>query len=272
MPTADYDPHMLLLITLALIACYLTGTVLLLRDGLRGESSTLALYLGAAAVALHALLLFGPSGAPDGTGFFRALSLVAFAMATTMTLAGVRERTRPLLIAIWPIALLAAPLGAYLPGTPHSADTHWQIRLHVVIALSAYALLSIAALQALIVSWQEYCLRKKRFGPALRALPPLVSMENLLFQMIVAGFAMLTLTILSGALFIDDWMAQRLVHKTVLTMVAWGVFGALIVGHWRLGWRGRTAVRFTLAGMALLLLAFFGSKFVLELILHRSVG
>jgi ABC-type uncharacterized transport system permease subunit len=258
-------------LTLALIAGYALGTALLLRAGLRSQPSTLALYAGAAAVLAHGLLLFAPmlTGVPDGTGFFRALSMVAFAMALTMTAAGLRERTRPLLVAIWPIALLAAPLGAFIPGSPHGAGTGWQIRLHVVIALSAYALLSIAALQALLVAWQEHNLRTKRFGPALRALPPLVAMESLLFQMIVAGFALLTLTILSGALFIDDWMAQSLVHKTVLTIVAWVVFGLLIAGHWRFGWRGRTAVRFTLAGMGLLLLAFFGSKFVLELILHR---
>ncbi len=269
---AAYYPGMLLALTLALIAGYAFGTALLIRSGLRGESSLAALYFGTAAGVLHGLLLFGPIGAPDGTGFFRMLSLVAFVMAATMTVAGLRERTRPLLVAVWPIALLAAPAGAWLPGAPHDHENGWQIRLHVAIALSAYALLSIAALQAIIVAWQEHSLRKKRFGPALRALPPLIAMENLLFQMIVAGFALLTLTILSGALFIDDWMAQQLVHKTVLTIIAWLVFGALILGHWRFGWRGRTAVRFTLSGMAVLLLAFFGSKFVLELILQRGTS
>jgi ABC-type uncharacterized transport system permease subunit len=135
--------------------------------------------------------------------------------------------------------------------------------------LSAYALLSIAALQALAVAWQERSLRSKRLGPMLRALPPLSAMEDLLFQYIVAGFALLTLTVLSGALFIDDWMAQHLVHKTVLTLLAWVVFGLLVFGRWRFGWRGRTAVNWTLAGMLVLLLAFFGSKFVLEILLGK---
>jgi ABC-type uncharacterized transport system permease subunit len=87
---------------------------------------------------------------------------------------------------------------------------------------------------------------------------------------IAAGFVLLTLTLLSGVLFVDDLFAQHLVHKTVLSIAAWIVFGILLFGRWRWGWRGRRAVRLTLAGMAILLLAFFGSKFVLEVILHRT--
>jgi ABC-type uncharacterized transport system permease subunit len=87
---------------------------------------------------------------------------------------------------------------------------------------------------------------------------------------IAAGFVLLTLTLLSGVLFVDDLFAQHLVHKTVLSIAAWIVFGVLLFGRWRWGWRGRRAVQLTLAGMAILLLAFFGSKFVLEVILHRA--
>ena len=94
-------------------------------------------------------------------------------------------------------------------------------------------------------------------------------MEQLLFQLIASGFTLLTLTILAGLLFIHDWFAQHLIHKTVLTIAAWLIFGGLLFGRWRYGWRGMRAVRLTLAGMALLLLAFFGSKFVLEHVLKR---
>ncbi|MBK9656395.1 MAG: cytochrome c biogenesis protein CcsA [Rhodanobacteraceae bacterium] len=197
------------------------------------------------------------------------LSLVAWAMATVMTITSAGSRARVLLAMIWPIALLAAAASALVPNATASALSGWQIRLHVVIALSAYALLSIAALQAVVVAWQERSLRRKHLSLALRALPPLSAMEELLFQYIIAGFALLTLTVLSGALFIEDWMAQHLVHKTVLTILAWVVFGMLIFGRWRFGWRGRTAVNWTLAGMGVLLLGFFGSKLVLELVLAR---
>jgi ABC-type uncharacterized transport system permease subunit len=91
-----------------------------------------------------------------------------------------------------------------------------------------------------------------------------------MFRLIGAGFVLLTLTLLSGVLFVDNLFAQHLVHKTVLSIAAWVVFGVLLFGRWRWGWRGRRAVRLTLAGMVILLLAFFGSKFVLEVLLHRT--
>ena len=106
----------------------------------------------------------------------------------------------------------------------------------------------------------------------VRALPPLTQTEALLFRLIGAGFALLTLTLLSGFLFIANIRAQHLVHTTVLSVVAWLIFGALLWGRWRHGWRGRSAVNLTLIGMAVLGLAFFGSKFVLEVILQRTMG
>lgn len=261
-----------ILLTIAVLG-YAAGSTLLLlvAYGVRSDSPRLALACGIAALVAHAGLLFLPTlaGAALSTNFFSALSLVAWAMATVMTITGARTRARVLLAMIWPIALLSAAAGTLSPQAPAETISGWQIRLHVVIALSAYALLSIAALQALVVAWQERSLRRKHLSLTLRALPPLSAMEELLFQYIVAGFSLLTLTVLSGALFIEDWMAQHLVHKTVLTLLAWVVFGMLIFGRWRFGWRGRTAVNWTLVGMGVLLLGFFGSKLVLELVLAR---
>jgi ABC-type uncharacterized transport system permease subunit len=94
-------------------------------------------------------------------------------------------------------------------------------------------------------------------------------MESLLFQMIGAGFVLLSLTLVSGLMFVEDIFAQSLVHKTVLSLLAWGVFGILLWGRWRFGWRGRTAIRWTLSGFAALALAYFGTKLVLELVLKR---
>jgi len=92
-------------------------------------------------------------------------------------------------------------------------------------------------------------------------------MERLLFEMITAGFLLLTLALISGFVFTDDLFAQHLAHKTVLSMIAWVVFATLLGGRYLLGWRSRTALRWTLAGFILLMLAFFGSKAVLELII-----
>jgi ABC-type uncharacterized transport system permease subunit len=94
-------------------------------------------------------------------------------------------------------------------------------------------------------------------------------MEGLMFEMIGIGFALLTLALLTGVLFLEDIFAQHLVHKTVLSICAWGVFAILLWGRWRFGWRGRTAIRWTVGGFVFLMLAYFGSKLVLELILGR---
>jgi ABC-type uncharacterized transport system permease subunit len=146
----------------------------------------------------------------------------------------------------------------------------WQIKLHVTVALLAYGVLSIAAVLAILLAAQERGLRHREFGTLLRALPPLTLTEALLFRLIGAGFALLTLTLVTGIVFVDDLFGQHLIHKTVLSILAWLVFGILLVGRWRRGWRGRQAVNLTLSGMAFLLLAFFGSKFVLEVVLHRT--
>ena len=95
-------------------------------------------------------------------------------------------------------------------------------------------------------------------------------MESMLFELLWIGVSLLSISIASGFVFIDDIFSQSLVHKTVLTLIAWLLFSVLLWGHYQLGWRSRTAVRLTLAGFVLLMLAFFGSKLVLELILHRS--
>ena len=126
---------------------------------------------------------------------------------------------------------------------------------------------AIAALLAVMLWLQERALRRREFHGWLRTLPPLTELEQMLFRTIMAGFALLTLVLLTGVLFVEDLLAQHLVHKTVLSVLSWLLFGGLLLGRWRYGWRGIRAVHWTLAAMALLLLAFFGSKFVLELVL-----
>ena len=116
---------------------------------------------------------------------------------------------------------------------------------------------------------QERALRRREFHGWLRTLPPLTELEQMLFRTIMAGFALLTLVLLTGVLFVENLLAQHLVHKTVLSVLSWLLFGGLLLGRWRYGWRGIRAVHWTLAAMALLLLAFFGSKFVLEMVLAK---
>jgi ABC-type uncharacterized transport system permease subunit len=149
------------------------------------------------------------------------------------------------------------------------ADASVGLRLHVLFSILAYSLLSIAALEALMLAWAERQLKRKRPRMIMQFLPPLATMEAFMFQILGVGFLLLSLSLGTGLMFLDDMFAQHLVHKTVLSIAAWLVFAALLAGRYYLGWRGRIAVRATIAGFLLLMLAYFGSKIVLELILKR---
>jgi ABC-type uncharacterized transport system permease subunit len=149
-------------------------------------------------------------------------------------------------------------------------DTSFGTSLHIVSSVLAFGVLSIAGVYALFAAIIDHFLRHHHLNPLVRSLPALETLERLLFQLIALGFVLLTVCLLSGMAFIDDLFAQHLVHKTTLSIAAWLMFGLLLWGRWRYGWRGRHAVRLTLAGIFLLLLAYFGSKLVLEVILGRS--
>ncbi|MDE2306907.1 MAG: cytochrome c biogenesis protein CcsA [Xanthomonadaceae bacterium] len=203
--------------------------------------------------------------------FFAALSLVAFVVSTLTLLVNLSRPVAALGVIVFPLTALLIAADSFLaPPTLPQPPMDWQIKLHVTVALIAFSVLSIAAALAILLAAQERALRHRQFSPWLRALPPLTLTETLLFRLIGAGFALLSLTLLTGALFIQNISAQHLIHTTVLSVLAWMVFGVLLYGRWRHGWRGQRAVKLTLIGMAVLLLAFFGSKAVLELVLHRG--
>ena len=149
-------------------------------------------------------------------------------------------------------------------------DTSAGTSTHILSSVLAFGVLSIAGVYALFSAIIDYFLRRHHLNPLVRSLPPLETLERLLFQLTALGFVLLTVSLLSGLAFVDDLFAQHLVHKTILSIMAWLIFGLLLWGRWRYGWRGRNAVRLTLAGIILLLLAYFGSKLVLETILGRS--
>ncbi|MFN3702221.1 inner membrane protein YpjD [Thermomonas sp.] len=261
-------------ITLTALVLYLVAAAWLVQDARRGASGTGRGWLLPAILALllHASLhwaVWESRGSSD-LHFFGALSLVGLGMAALTTLVGATGRMRALGVVVFPIAGLAQ-LAYQLYG--HSGPTaalDWRLLLHAWLALLAYATLALAALLAVFLSAQERALRRREFHAWLRALPPLTELETLLFRTIAVGFVLLTATLLTGVLFVENLLAQHLVHKTVLSVLSWLAFGALLLGRWRYGWRGARAVRWTLAAMALLVLAFFGSKFVLELVLHRT--
>ncbi len=225
-----------------------------------------------AAVLLHAVVIWLAQRSAGGfsPGFYNSLSLVAWLIVVLVMLGALWRRLDSLGIVVLPVAAITLGLQlAFGVQNPISRDFDWQINVHVAFSVFAFAILSVGAAQAVLLGIQDRALREHQVtGPASN-LPPLQQMETLLFQLIGLGFALLTLALISGVLFVDDLMAQHLIHKTVLSGGAWVVFGLLLWGRWRFGWRGRTAIRMTLAGIAVLLLAYFGSKLVLELILKR---
>lgn len=206
-------------------------------------------------------------GAPD-LHFFAALSLVSLGMAALTITAARLERLEALGVLVFPVAALSVL--AYALGG-HSGDSGvdllWPIQLHAWLALLAYATLALAALFAAGLWLQERALRRRRITRLIRALPPLTQSERLLFRTLLAAFALLTLALVIGLVFVADLFNQHLAHKSVLSVLSWTVLVTLLFGHWHWGWRGAQAARWTLAATLLLGLAFFGSRFVYEFLL-----
>lgn len=231
----------------------------------------------ARALALAAALLQGYllyrlifTAAGIDLGFFNSASLIGLEIVLIVLVGSLRQPMANLGLIIFPVVGLSV-LAAWLAprGELLVANAGWALKAHIIVSLSAYSLLSIAAVQALLLAMQDYRLRHRQADRLIAILPPLELMERLLFQMIGAGFALLSLALFSGFLFVDNLFAQNLVEKTLLSIVAWWVFALLIWGRWRFGWRGRTATAWTLGGFAALMLAYFGSKLVLELVLGQ---
>lgn len=224
------------------------------------------------AVALHAAAHVQGTLAAGAVElhFFAALSLVGLGVAALVAVLSLARPIGALGVVVFPLAAMLLLL--YHFGAPYrpTVALDWPIQLHAGLALLAFAALSVAALLAIMLWLQERALRRRQLASALRAFPPLTMLETLLFRLIGVGFALLTLALLAGVVFVEDLFAQHLMHKTVLSLLAWAVFGALLFGRVRYGWRGRRAVRLTLTAMTLLVLAFFGSKYVLEMLLMRS--
>lgn len=260
----------ILAILLYLSSCLLLALRLVRRDlvGPLGRNGALA--LGFAAVLLHGVALYPMLITANGLnlGFFNAASLVGCLTAFLLLASSLRQPLENLGIALLPMAALTIALMFAYPSQHILSEIgHWQLELHILLSILAYSLLVIAALQAVLLAVQDHQLRNRHPGGLIRALPPLQTMEALLIQLIATGFVLLSLALLTGLFFLEDIFAQHLVHKTVLSLIAWGVFATLLWGHWRFGWRGRVAIRWTLGGFLFLMLAYFGSKLVLELLL-----
>lgn len=259
------------------VTLYVAATLLLGRrlstwqGALQGAAPKLPM-TALLAVALHGVLLYAGVVTESGLrlGIFDAASLVAWVAALLLIVGALRRPLDNLGLLVLPLAALLILPSVIWPDTRQlSSERNLGTEVHVLVSVLAFALLTIAACQSMLLAYQEHRLSQKRPGGLMHLLPPLKIQEELLFQLIALGFFLLTLSLATGVAFVADMLAQHLAHKTVLSITAWLIFAVLLWGRWRHGWRGRTAVRLSLAGFAVLGLAYFGTKLVLELILER---
>ncbi|MGI9287017.1 MAG: cytochrome C assembly family protein [Pseudomonadales bacterium] len=205
-------------------------------------------------------------------GFFPVSSLIFWFICCLALVTYLRHKPIDrLLLLLFPMAALSVAVSVLFESvyTPRN-DLDGGIVAHILLSMLAYSVLTLAALQALLLGLQVRELKHKHTRGLIDALPPLQTMEQMLFELIWMGFILLGLSILSGVVFLQDIFAQHLVHKTTFSICAWVIFAMLLWGRTYFGWRGKTAVRWTLIGFALLMLGYFGSKVVLELILQRA--
>jgi ABC-type uncharacterized transport system permease subunit len=225
-------------------------------------------------LALHALLLMRAVFAGDAfyLGVGTAVSVIIWLTVLIYWTGSFFYRLEGLQVLVLPTAAGLSLFPMLLPAVHPLTNTHLAaFKAHLVISLLAYSLFTIASLHVLMMAVMERRLHRGNLPPFMRNLPPLLTMERLLFQIIAAGFILLTLTLGSGILFSEELFGKpmQFTHKTVFGILSWIIFGAMLAGRALYGWRGRVAMRWTLAGFLSLFFAYIGSKFVLEVLLQR---
>lgn len=234
------------------------------------------------ALCAHGLLLHETIFPPSAMvfGFAYALSAMLWLGVGIFWIESLFFSLAGLGLLVMPVALVGSLLPLAFPGAQilgYAASP--LFKLHFAIANMAYGLFTLAAFHAILMLAAERRLHTMH-RPAeggwlsrwLDLLPPLLTLEKLLFRLIGAGFVLLTLTIASGVLFSEQLFhrAVHFDHKNVFAVLSWLMFGGILIGRHFYGWRGRVALRWVMAAFAILLLAYVGSRFVLEVILHRT--
>ncbi len=224
-------------------------------------------------LGLHGIVLSQDMLHPMGTNF-DVFNIISFTSGLMLFLSLLFSSYRPVLA----LNLIGVPVAAFglIVGFAFSQSTLFieqhsvALDIHIILSLSAYAVLLMATIQAIIMWCQDRELKKRQKRRIwVNLLPSVQAMDSLLFDMLMIGFALLTIALSFGFFTIDNFFAQHLAHKTAFSIVSWFVYGALLVGRYQFGWRGLKAIRFTLIGFFLLAIGFVGSKFILEMIIGR---
>ncbi|EXB87584.1 cytochrome C assembly family protein [Acinetobacter sp. 983759] len=222
---------------------------------------------------LHAAVLYSDMLTPAGINY-DVFNLMSFTSGLMLLLSLLFSTYRPVLA----LNLLGIPVAAtgLVMGFAFSRPTQiieqrdLGLDLHIILSLSAYAVLLMATIHAVLLWFQNRELKNKQKRRIwVNLLPSVQAMESLLFDLIITGFILLTIALGLGFFTVDNFFAQHLAHKTAFSIISWFIYGALLLGHYKFGWRGQKAIRFTLVGFLLLAIGFIGSKFILEMILGR---
>ncbi|MCT6700280.1 inner membrane protein YpjD [Rheinheimera sp. 4Y26] len=265
----------LALLPLLAFFCYLIATVAVAQRLYHPQGPNLKLVFSAAitGIVLHMLGLSEAMFGSDGQNFslLNVSSLVCWLITLSFTVTALRTPIALLLPIVFGFAALVQLAVAILPAgaqVQHFEQNTWLL-LHVIVAFIAYVMLIMATLYSLQVSYISQRLKQKTPLQTGAVFPPLMQAEQLLFRLLLAGTVLLGLTLLSGAIFTADWFAKHNIHKNMLSLLAFALFSLLLIGHARLGWRGRVANALTISASLLLTLAYFGSRFVREILLQR---
>lgn len=270
MQASTYLPYLAVIFLYSVVAIRFWRAV---SQPIKQPKSSKHATLIALGLLIHASLLYQDVFIGDlNLNIANTLSLIFWLTVFIYWLADFKHELQSLQALVLPPAALTVALQANFHNNVIVAFANDPLFIwHISIALLAYSLFTFAALHALLMAAAERSLHQKTSFLKLTDFPPIMAMEALLFRIIGVGFLLLTLTLISGMLFSEQIFHQALKfnHKNIFTIVSWLIFGSLLLGRVRYGWRGRTAIRWTLTGFAVLLLAYVGSKFVLEVLLNR---
>ncbi len=224
----------------------------------------------ACALVFHAWLLSDLilDGSGQNLSILNVASLISFIISLVMSVAMLKNRLWFLLPVVYSFSAINLTAATFLPSTfiTH-LETEPALLIHISLALFSYATLTIGALYALQLAWLDHKLKTKKALAINPNFPPLLMVERQLFKIILIGNILLTATLITGCAFVYDMFAQGKAHKAILSFIAWVIYSILLWGHYKQGWRGRKVTWFAVAGATLLTLAYFGSRFVREIIL-----
>ena len=259
-----------------LFVLYTLGAWAMLRSVKQPRLEPLAWILILIAIVGHSdvIMLMMRANARFSIGLFEATSMLGWTLAVLACAISIDKQNRVLGAILLLSAAVGAAAGAFAGagGGYTEATTGWELTAHILLSMGAAALLFAAAVTAILLVILDRRLRTRRIANLSSGLPPLDALEKIMFRLVAAGFGLLTLALITGFVFVTNLFTQNLVQKTVLSLIAWLIFGVLLIGRLRFGWRGRSAVRWTLSGFGILAVAYFGVKFVLEYLFGRHWG